>query len=542
MKATIALIVVLSTVASADTYKLGIKESLKHGCATPHGAAVMADFLKKDPSFTFNGGKAVLTLSMPTNDHRGVHEKSWAGEALSPTIAHWDMPRNEDAGTQVRLLIDLDPIQWCNNAACTLQMHPDPRLANPRLRSRAQRQARERVRRIVVRPSGAAVMGAERIAPGKQTMTQTANANTAAAVSSPGKATQVDRMYGNAGGKVTAGDNFLNDVDRGNLVAEYVGRVNAALSSYLTAASDLRVDKLTEKEEEFPILGTLLLVAGGKAAESVVMGACTLLRQSGRVASELAEAGVRSASHEAEGKILGMSEKSVETIIATATDQAKDKLKASAAVALGAEQTETKGQVLSFVDYLRDAAMGLFQRFREWPIGRVTDAQLLALFTAFEGSRHTPTMYRRIIGQHIQKYMASHAKEIGHKEARQPGKLTSSRKETRVAYVTDGTNPPMLAYVENEYTQKDTPHGGGSQAGAAYNANQNALGFEEQGSWSDSGGSFRGAADEGELKLLGYVEPELRDVALSTHQQRWAQTPATYTVHYPSMSLTKGEP
>jgi len=388
-------------------------------------------------------------------------------------------------------------------------------------------------------------MGGEYATPGKSSATQVASTSSASANDlAPGKSTQVDRTYGlygagaqtgnagvdNAGkGKeTTRGDNFLTDQQRPILIAEYIGRVNAAHAAYLSALVDLHIEKVTEKEEEFPIVGMLLLAAGGKAAEAVLRGACALLRRGGQAAAQLAEAGVQGVTHEAEGKMLGLSEKSVEFIISTATDQAKDKIKGSAAKALGAEQATAKGQALSFIDYMRDASMTLFQRFREEPIGRVSDAQLLALFTSFEGSRHTPTLYRLGCDSYLRKYMASHAKDIGHKEefGVKAGRMAESRTETRVANIRVG-NTVRKGYIQ---TELDNAFGGGVPSSAALDAPDHAIGMQEAG------------VETEEPRFLGWVEPELEDVATATHEQRWLQAPATYTLNLPSMNLTKGTP
>lgn len=113
------IMLALTATSHADTYKLGAKQTIKHGCATPYAAAVFDEFLRKDPSFTLRDDKAILTLRVPYEN--GVHEKSWTGEVVASTVAHWTMPRDKERGTQVRILVDIDPIQWCDNATCTMQ-------------------------------------------------------------------------------------------------------------------------------------------------------------------------------------------------------------------------------------------------------------------------------------------------------------------------------------------------------------------------------------------------------------------------------------
>jgi hypothetical protein len=398
-------------------------------------------------------------------------------------------------------------------------------------------------------------MGSEMMPPGKRGAREYASASDSA---TPGKSTQVERSYeggqwpasytqGLAGPSVTktgndgidnagkgkaqfAGDNFLTDQQRPILIAEYVGRVNASLMAYEDALISAQMEKLTEKEEEFPILGTLLLVAGGKGVESVLMGACKLLRAGGAAAERLGEIGVRGIEGaKVEQKMLGLSEKSVELLVSQATDQAKEKIKGAAAGALGAEQATKKGQALSFIAFMKDAAFKLFQRFREWPIGRASDTQLLALMEAFSAERQLPSMYQRHVNEIVELYARSHAREIGAKTetgvGEKTGRIADTRTETRVAMVAIGSNPPMEAYVRQKFEAGVDGKIDPSVTESLVNASANAVGLNE----------------DGEVEFLGWVEPELREVAKATHEQRWLHAPKTYTMSLPRIDL-KGQP
>lgn len=338
-----------------------------------------------------------------------------------------------------------------------------------------------------------------------------------------GKTTRVLQQTGDTaidnegkGAERYRGDNFLNDTQRGLLISEYMGRVNAGHAAYLSALVSAQIDTATQREEEFPILGALLFAAGGEGVVGILMHAAKLLKRHGAAMERLAEAGISGLNErKVEERILGMSEKSVEFVVKQATDQAKDKLKGVAAKATGEEQATEKAKTLSFIDYMKDASMGLFQRFREWPIGRVSDTQLLQLNEAFSSEHQLPSMYKRHVDAIIAIYKKSPAKEIGDKYefGARGGFMADTHAQTRVAYIANGKNKPVLGYVKNERVTK-----------------------------AGSGDTVLLGQDGEETEFVGYVEPEMQDAAQAMHAERVGKPIETYTIHFPAMSLSPGVP
>lgn len=106
-----ATVVALSSVASADTWKLGSQKWELHGCATDRAAAVLADFVHRDPTFTMTRDRAVITESTPWKD--GVKETSWSAKlVLERGLASWEFPRDDKTHQQIRILVDVTPFKW----------------------------------------------------------------------------------------------------------------------------------------------------------------------------------------------------------------------------------------------------------------------------------------------------------------------------------------------------------------------------------------------------------------------------------------------
>lgn len=392
-------------------------------------------------------------------------------------------------------------------------------------------------------------MGAERIAPGKtNAIAYAQQSNRGKDEVAPGKRTLVEKTYGaQTAETVRRGENFLTETDRILLKAEYIGRVNDAHTAYLDALTQLEIEKTVQSEDEYNIVAALLFAAGGEAAKSVVKGVVSLLGHAGKAVEELTEIGIKASAKEAENKMSSLTEKSVEFLILQATDIAKTKIKSASARALGSERKSDKTTAINFIHWMKDASMTLFQHFREYPLSHATDAQLTALVVAFEGDRQTPSLYKGPASAHIELYLKSHARNVGHRETTgvEGGKQVSKRIETRTAWISDGKNPPRLGYVQQEYTESP------GDPGSAYTTSEHAIGFEEPGTWRQHDANqgaiapdkrdhdVRSQAPAAEPKFLGYVEDELADVATDTQSQRWLQGPETYLIHYPSMQLTK---
>jgi len=358
---------------------------------------------------------------------------------------------------------------------------------------------------------------------------------------------------------------LLSIAQRSRLETEFVGRVSAAELAYVTALTDLRVDKLVEKEEELPIWLTLLVGVGGIAMESTVTSAIKLLKKSGQAAQTIEDLGAGAAEHAVEDRVAGMSEGTVEKLVGQLVDKAKEKTLAAAGKpgsaapaggAVGDGEEEQKPATLNYIDYLRDRALVLFQNVREEKLSSASDEELLGVFASFDAKLHTVTMYRAKLEEQIKLYLGSHAKEIGHRmtysreqsNASAPGMV---REEVRVARILIG-GTERYAYVSREYGLPYGKSGGVMEPGGAYQSNENALSFEEEGSWEEQPSMNQpyliprsGHADAVPDQILGYVEPELVDVALASQDKRWLQKMDTYRLEFSAtgrQTITKVSP
>lgn len=371
--------------------------------------------------------------------------------------------------------------------------------------------------------------------PGKAVQTQSAVSNHNAP--EPGKATlaQTHAPGVNAPGVATGA---LTELQQARLGDVLVGRIESAHLAYMTALTDLRLNETIKKEDEFPVIGTLLLLAGGKVAEKLLAGACAMLRKSGEAVKELAEAGVHGADvTKVEAELFGLSAKSLDTIIKAGVDQGKDKAKSGMKAGIGAAAADNKAAALSFVDYLRDASMTMFQGIREAGINATTGV-ILGLIKSFEGSLHTPSHYRVELGGMLERYMASNARKVGHSTPLTPPPVRNIRREMKVAWLHSGSDI-RLGYIQSDFEDEIERH-----PGAAYTTTEHAISYEDEGPWKPGlgGPEVRGHRDAESATFAGFVEPEFVEVARQTHDARWAASPEHYTLNYPSMTLTKRTP
>lgn len=388
-------------------------------------------------------------------------------------------------------------------------------------------------------------MGSEH-APGKTALQQTAQQHDQAPTMAPGKQPRQGAFMDQyTKGLVEAKPVplKLNDKARARLELKFGLRVTSAQVAYNVALTDLKVERMIEKKEDLDIWTTLLIAAGGKVFEVAMMAALGALRVAGAAAKELAKEGIEHGK-EVEGKILGLEESKVEAMVATGVDKGKEKTTEMTGEAAGEGKEEEKGAAMGFIEYLREKSGEVFQHIREDHLD-ASDETMLAAMVAFDTHRHTSAIYHRVLGELIELFLKSHAKEIGHK-VESVGKIDGGvdarktvRKETRVAWVLNG-RARQLVYVAKEFERTDDEPGIVAQdriaPGPAYDAPENALGLEEPGTWHDSGKDLGGGrhAPAGDVHMehapvngdmLGPVEDELRDVALAAHEKRWLQAP-----------------
>jgi hypothetical protein len=370
-----------------------------------------------------------------------------------------------------------------------------------------------------------------------------------------------DGFKGDGPGKAASHNSkgkFLNEEQRGRIENMFMGRVLAAQSSYMTELSNMHADNLIQKPEELSIWTALFIAALGKVTEFAVMSALMDLKKVGKAVHALKEAKVMEVKEsEVEGKILGLNEKTVEGLVGLGVDKGKEKItekKTEAQNEAGQEEQTAKG---SYIEYLQDNSMMMFQHLREDRLSSASDAELVAAMVTFEGSRWTHTILHARLQAHVDVFMKSHAKDIGHRNEKADADPNldndhshAVRKEVRVAWVINGRKERQLVYMGKEFRSDDERGVGGTGKGAAdpeniyepgnemdrpgpaYTASETALGLEEEGTWHDSRDRHEAVTKTSHMpkvepEFLGPVEAELQETALAAHKKRWLQAPET---------------
>lgn len=313
----------------------------------------------------------------------------------------------------------------------------------------------------------------------------------------------------------------LTPDQRSMLAMEYIGRVNAALTSYVTALTDLRVERFVENETEIPAVVNILIGVIAGTASFAIQGAIKALI-SGGAKEIVAEAGI--AAHAASA-FEGLGEHELEYVVGGAIDHAREASKPAAIEALTGDAANAKRGSLSYIDQLRDNSIVEFQKLREDPIERASDAQLLTLFAAFDGARQTVTMYRERLDAQLKRYMKSHAKEIGRDGA---------NRETSVAWLVRADGRRDLMYMRRSIPiARALQLGDSNQATTGEHALSQADRVTSQRAFGR--GSLVQADPSPDDGFVGFVEPEFKQAALQRQEATWLAEPAVYRLDYSVM-------
>lgn len=355
----------------------------------------------------------------------------------------------------------------------------------------------------------------------------------------PGKATQVDLAHPTGQSGIDKGSAcatmgpgcFLTEWQRSMLVTEYMARVGATHTAYMSALTTLGIEKLIEKEADLPWWASLLIAAGMQMLQSSLLGALKALQASGPAAvQKLAEAGVNGVDQsKTQAMILGVSESKMKGLIFVASDPVKTQARHTFQTGASLEGRTDRGVSTDFIGYLKDASMSAFETVREIPMqNQITDAELAALNEAFAGHRNTPSYFHQQLSSMVKRYMASHAKDIGRKSELDQGPMraTPVERETRVAYMVIG-GVRRLIYVKRDFDPQGLMH-----AGSAYTG-EHALSLADQGTWNAIDGEKQHREVPRDIDgMLGYVEPEFVDVAIMKYEQAWLAAPETFAMNY----------
>ena len=241
----------------------------------------------------------------------------------------------------------------------------------------------------------------------------------------PGKQTRVDPHlsgddYIDKGAPAKGPDSFLSDGQRQRLTAAYQQRVLAAEGHYQTAASDIRVDKLLEKDDDLPWIASMLIdLAFGFVVGQVAKALISLRDVKSAHVKKLFQDAIE---FQTDDPKLEVHERAYQAFGKLSDDHLKTTLGTAAAIgksqAMGKLQAAHSGgsdrkEAVAYLDQLSDAASLAYQKMREVPPGMATDAELLLLFDALDAQHHLKSQYKLALQEKLARFEASKVTKVG---------------------------------------------------------------------------------------------------------------------------------
>lgn len=346
----------------------------------------------------------------------------------------------------------------------------------------------------------------------------------------PGKSTQVGNSYVDHGpacaGLDGGSDCFLNDGQRNRLIQLYQGRVSAAQLAYTTALTDLRVDKLVEKDDDLSWVFELVIGLVSTHVTTALIKALGFLRdgKADNILWALKKADLQidlqnpSAVTSIATAVSNVTDGQITSVVKAAVDQGKSGAK-GAAKGVGSGKDDRTEQV-AYLDKIKDDSAMVYQHLREDPPGYATDAALVAMFSGFDAMMgHTVGSYKAKLTEQVERYMKSFVRRIGLQ--RRGGKPEDSAL-TRIQH--DPTNDENAALTEVKvcwvvHTRDHIPR-------LAY---KTTLMRRQTTGWA-IGRSPTEVVPENRLEGHGTpryhnIEPELHGAAIARHIEMWKMPP-----------------
>lgn len=248
---------------------------------------------------------------------------------------------------------------------------------------------------------------------------------------------------------------FLDAGQRARLISEYKERVAHARESYRGAILRLQLDRLTSSpSSDLPWIAELLLDVVGAHAFTSILGAIQLakageLRMIERRIGEDA-AGERLHTHldaEMHRSLSSLSETSMGWWAKEMTDRGKKSTQSALKAALGARAKSDGGREIDYLDLIASESSHVFKTMREEPPAVATDAQLCALWEAFDDDRHSLAIYEQLIADKVARFMSSDVDSIGVSFFTHRTEMARSTQVVRLLYA---AGPSRLAYLKSD--------------------------------------------------------------------------------------------
>lgn len=224
---------------------------------------------------------------------------------------------------------------------------------------------------------------------------------------------------------------FLDDDQRGTLIADFRELVGIARENYHTALTSLRMDKLVEKEEDLHWVVALALDLAGAHVLSMVT---TALKRKSAGLARVATLGERDLS-KAELMLSRVSSGQVDGLSKAAFARGDASLKKAGKQAQNRQALDAKDATVAYIDQLHNSCDAAFLGFARHTSATADDAELVVMWLGMDPSLHTPGAYKTALAAKIERFKKSGVPEIGEGVVNDIARGVG--REKRVVYVQD---------------------------------------------------------------------------------------------------------
>lgn len=314
----------------------------------------------------------------------------------------------------------------------------------------------------------------------------------------PGKATLAQNMSG--GPAKEQGGFHLSKDERSRLETDFRERIGTAFTCYTAAAGQVYDDykaELRAKAAELPVLESLFIAALGAAGGIAVKMLTPTI-----VTKTIMGLGIM--KHPPE-----LPEQALE-LFTSPVDVGKDMVKTDLSPTVKDKGTD-------FINAILAAAAARVQHVKEVVSRTANDGALAKMFAAADASLQTPALFKEQIEAKLQRFLGSHASSIGRE----------LNNEKRVGWI--GKKGGQLAYVGQSFNVTDTSLIGQRKV---YNG-ESALSLADDSTPEASEHhslqqETLHAAPSTSVYFIGFVEPDMVEPALATHEAKWQAEPEVY--------------
>jgi hypothetical protein len=372
----------------------------------------------------------------------------------------------------------------------------------------------------------------------------------------------------NAGGQAAGG--FLTHDQRVELNAQVRFRLTTVARNYHAALTILEVEQMIKKPDELGFFLTLLLgvaeslltAYGGaaikalckpgaakaeiKALDTAAVAARSVASETNTTVATTAAAAtegeVETAGKKAEKSMLSLTEMQLNSLLKTSLSEGKKKTSSGLNPATSDEAPEVakKAQSMSYIDHLKKDADHAFDQLDQ-DVALVSDGVALAYLRAFNPDDNSEAMYKDLLREKVERYIASPVSKIGRSMEWEPSALggpSHVEREVRIVRVLVPGYGTRYAAQDSVFSGFVHDHPGTIERSRAYDASSGALSLNQDATWNIDGKEQQ--HHETRLrpdKVLNYIEPEFEELARKKQEQTWQTPMETY-----QLTFANGQP